>query len=221
MWEQRTKPADAAPLSKPRMCHCESRAHSVARLRPGEPCPQMSRRPSRAPIPGADWEQTDALNGVEQHSSAPKRHPTAPSPTCIFSFSQVRDGAASCFTQLHSTAVNSSQRHSISPGGEVSAGQAGKGLVAARTLQVGADWVRVVEVVTAPEVLTHAGKNGWASPAAMWASAWRDLPEKTEVVRVGCFPPACCRLVVLARPTPVAGTILHRRAALDSRRGSR
>ena len=43
----------------------------------------------------------------------------------------------------------------------MSAGQAGKGLMAARTLQVGADWVQVVEVVTAPEVLTHAGKSGW------------------------------------------------------------
>ena len=104
-----------------------------------------------------------ATGCTERPSTAPngtQRCATAPTPACGFSFPQVRVGAASCFTQLHSTAVNSSQRHSMSPGRGVSAAQGGKDLVSVRALQVGADWVQRGEVVTVSEVLTGFGRRG-------------------------------------------------------------
>ena len=48
----------------------------------------------------------------------------------------------------------------MSPDRGVGAGQSGKEPLSALALQVGADWVQVGEVVTAPEVLTEAGQTG-------------------------------------------------------------
>jgi hypothetical protein len=46
----------------------------------------------------------------------------------------------------------------MSPGRGVCAGHGGKEPLEGLALQVGADWVQVGEVVTAPEVLTEAGR---------------------------------------------------------------
>ena len=46
------------------------------------------------------------------------------------------------------------------PDGGVRAGHGGKELLGGLALQLGADWVQVGEVVSAPEVLTDAGQDG-------------------------------------------------------------
>ena len=76
--------------------------------------------------------------------------------------------------------------------------------------------MQVGEVVTVPEVLTDTGQGEGFDLRWCGRAVRRDLPEKTEVVRVRCSPTGWCRLWSWEPLAPLPRARMHRRAALGA-----
>lgn len=137
---------------------------------------------------------------TERPATAPngtRRRVAAPTPACGSTLSQVRVGAASCFTAECSALLRSGRPGSIPPGKGVCAGQGAKEPLVGVALHLGADWVQVGEEVSVPEVLTDAGEQREALTCGDGDRAVRrGLPVDAEVVWARCSQHCSC--------TPVA-----------------
>ncbi|MBB5476267.1 hypothetical protein HNR20_000772 [Micromonospora parathelypteridis] len=147
----------------------------------------IASQPAASPVSGEQAGSSrvpgTALNCVQQDRTA--LNCTHPCLRLHVAAGQSRCGVL--FPAEYSAVLRSCRQRSMSPGMGVCAGQGGEESLVGLALQLGADWVQVGEVVSAPEVLTGAGRR---RGALTWGGGGRavrrNLPVEVEVLRRCC-----------------------------------